>query len=288
MIYEKFGYLTIPNFVYFKTYKEMKKTKILIPILIVVFIFGIYFVGKNLKFENNIFRIKHLAALEDIVDPNLKECVNETVSSAGGDPAAVTTLECNSRAIYALDGINYLPNLITLKLTDNNMRIINELGSGNVIGTEGQYSIFFDKTVKTRNYNGRVRNIVFYNDYPDEIFEGIKVGIAPNIILQTYPKYAFKDKENKVEVAFFGGSFTAIEQEKQIELLEKIGIEWKVIKTFEESYQLAKNYYEVHGNLLINYDFKTIDGSTYNKNGYSLGSWLGLRLLVMRRSCFSA
>ena len=61
---------------------------------------------------------------------------------------------------------------------------------------------------------------------------------------------------------------------KQIELLEKIGIEWKVIKTFEESYELAKNYYEVHGNLLINYDFKTIDGSTYNKNGYSLGSWL--------------
>ena len=61
---------------------------------------------------------------------------------------------------------------------------------------------------------------------------------------------------------------------KQIELLENIDIEWKVIKTFEESYQLAKKYYEVHGNLLINYDFKTIDGSTYNKNGYSLGSWL--------------
>ena len=31
---------------------------------------------------------------------------------------------------------------------------------------------------------------------------------------------SFKDKENKVEVAFFGGSFTAIEEEKQVELLE--------------------------------------------------------------------
>lgn len=30
----------------------------------------------------------------------------------------------------------------------------------------------------------------------------------------------FKDSENKVEVAFFGGSFTAIQEEKQIELLE--------------------------------------------------------------------
>ena len=31
---------------------------------------------------------------------------------------------------------------------------------------------------------------------------------------------SFKNKESKVEVAFFGGSFTAIEEEKQIELLE--------------------------------------------------------------------
>ena len=31
---------------------------------------------------------------------------------------------------------------------------------------------------------------------------------------------SFKDKENKVEVAFFGGSFTGIEEEKQNELLE--------------------------------------------------------------------
>ena len=31
---------------------------------------------------------------------------------------------------------------------------------------------------------------------------------------------SFKDKENKVEVAFFGGSFTAIEESKQEELLE--------------------------------------------------------------------
>ena len=30
----------------------------------------------------------------------------------------------------------------------------------------------------------------------------------------------FEDKENTVEVAFFGGSFTAIEEEKQNELLE--------------------------------------------------------------------
>ena len=35
---------------------------------------------------------------------------------------------------------------------------------------------------------------------------------------------SFKDKENKVEVAFFGGSFTAIEKEKQEELLKAVQI----------------------------------------------------------------
>lgn len=61
---------------------------------------------------------------------------------------------------------------------------------------------------------------------------------------------------------------------EQIDKLEKINIVWKVVKTWDEAYLLAKKYYEVHKNLLINYEFKTIDGYTYNKNGYGLGSWL--------------
>lgn len=41
-------------------------------------------------------------------------------------------------------------------------------------------------------------------------------------VKETIEEYlkSFKDAENKVEVAFFGGSFTAIEEEKQNELLE--------------------------------------------------------------------
>ena len=61
---------------------------------------------------------------------------------------------------------------------------------------------------------------------------------------------------------------------EQIKLLEDIGIIWKVVKTWDESYELANKYYEVHKDLQINYKFKTIDGYTYNERGYSLGGWL--------------
>ena len=61
---------------------------------------------------------------------------------------------------------------------------------------------------------------------------------------------------------------------EQIKLLEDIGIVWKVIKTWDESFELAAKYYEVHKNLMINYKFITIDGYTYNEHGYNLGNWL--------------
>ena len=61
---------------------------------------------------------------------------------------------------------------------------------------------------------------------------------------------------------------------EQITLLEDIGIVWKVVKTWDESYKLATKYYKIHNDLKINYKFKTIDGHTYNEHGYSLGSWL--------------
>lgn len=62
--------------------------------------------------------------------------------------------------------------------------------------------------------------------------------------------------------------------EEQICKLEKIKIVWKGVKSWDEAYDLAKKYYDVHKDLLINYNFKTIDGFTYNDNGYSLGSWI--------------
>jgi len=48
--------------------------------------------------------------------------------------------------------------------------------------------------------------------------------VTANEVKQIIDEYLknFKNKENKVEVAFFGGSFTGIEEEKQNELLEAV------------------------------------------------------------------
>ena len=61
---------------------------------------------------------------------------------------------------------------------------------------------------------------------------------------------------------------------EKVNLLENIKIIWKTIKNWEQSYELAKKYFEEHNNLFISYDFKTEDGYTYSENGYSLGTWL--------------
>ena len=140
----------------------MNKSKKIIPILIVVFVFGIYFVGKNIKFENNIFKVKHLSAITDVVDPNLKECITSAVTSAGGDPSAVTELSCSDKAVYTLDGIDYLPNLTKLTLNNNNITNINPVKNlsslkqlylnNNLIKSFSLDSLYLDNLEVKNNY----------------------------------------------------------------------------------------------------------------------------------------
>lgn len=64
---------------------------------------------------------------------------------------------------------------------------------------------------------------------------------------------------------------------ERIELLKKIGM--KFIKNKKDDdwinkYELAKIYYEHHGNLNMKRNFKTLDGITENKNGVALGMWI--------------
>ena len=70
-------------------------------------------------------------------------------------------------------------------------------------------------------------------------------------------------------------------------LLEDIGIIWKVVKTWDESYDLAVKYYKFHKDLNINFDFKTIDGYTYNEHGYSLGNWIVNQRKLYRNNTLS-
>ena len=66
--------------------------------------------------------------------------------------------------------------------------------------------------------------------------------------------------------------------EERIEKLESIGMVWTATlapdEQWDKMYELAKTYYESHGNLLIPNKFKTINGIHKDDNGLSLGDWI--------------
>ncbi len=72
-----------------------------------------------------------------------------------------------------------------------------------------------------------------------------------------------------------------IENQDLFEMLRYVND--RLTMTWEDYYELAKIYYNHHGNLLIPQRFKTNDGYTYDENGtINLGSWL-----TVQKSTFS-
>lgn len=69
---------------------------------------------------------------------------------------------------------------------------------------------------------------------------------------------------------------------KQVAALSLLGMRWEndSNKTFEYLLEIATNYYNHYGNLDVPKNFNTIDGITYEEEGYSLDRWL----INMRRS----
>ena len=69
--------------------------------------------------------------------------------------------------------------------------------------------------------------------------------------------------------------FSDLSPERQ-QLLQAIGFALDAYEEqWQKNYELAKLYYEHHGNLLVPRSFKTNDGFTYDKNGYvNLGNWI--------------
>ena len=71
-------------------------------------------------------------------------------------------------------------------------------------------------------------------------------------------------------------NFSNLSPEKQ-QSLQNIGFVLNPLKErWHKNYELAKAYYEHHGNLLMPYKFKTNDGYTHDENGtINLGNWIG-------------
>ena len=71
---------------------------------------------------------------------------------------------------------------------------------------------------------------------------------------------------------------------KRQQLLQEIGFVLNPLEEqWQEKYELAKLYYEHHGDLMVPQNFRTNDGFTYDKNGdVKLGLWIS-----KQRKCFS-
>ena len=77
--------------------------------------------------------------------------------------------------------------------------------------------------------------------------------------------------------------------EQQIKLLEEIGmrfIDYKDEK-WMQNFELAKAYYEHHGNLEIPQNFKTINGYEYDEKGSSLSAWISNQRQAYRKGILS-
>ncbi len=77
--------------------------------------------------------------------------------------------------------------------------------------------------------------------------------------------------------------FNNLPLEKQ-QLLQSIGFVISVNDdNWQKNYELAKAYYEHHGNLLIPREFRTINGYDYDEKGQKLGNWISNQRTIYDR-----
>ena len=178
------------------------------------------------------------------------------------------------QSFKTLDGINYNGNGYSLgmwintqrktyksgKLIKERIELLDKIGmrfenKKNIVGWEGYYKlakIYFEKRGDLEiPYNFKTLDGINYGE------NGYSLGVWIKAQRQTY-------KSGKLS-------------KEKIELLNKIGIRFEnkiKIIGWEGYYKLAKAYYNQYNNLEIPNSFKTIDGISYDKNGYRLGVWI--------------
>ena len=64
-----------------------------------------------------------------------------------------------------------------------------------------------------------------------------------------------------------------LKEDRQL-LLEDLGVVWNFTQSWEDSYAMLVNFYNVNNHIKLPYMFKTKDGINYDKNGFGLYDWL--------------
>ncbi len=138
----------------------------------------------------------------------------------------------------------------TAKITEEQIQLLNELGmKWQVIAKEKTWDDYY---LLLKEYQKTYGNI----DVPRFYEKGeIKLGI-----------WLYRQRQA------YKGSGTAKITKEQIQLLNELGMKWRIRvreKTWDDYYQLLKEYQKTYGNIDVPY--------FYEKNGMKLGSWLSMQ-----------
>ena len=78
---------------------------------------------------------------------------------------------------------------VLYNIVQNNMYLIDELGEPE--GEVGKYKLYQNGTIMSRNFSGKVRNMIFLEGYEGNVFTGVEVGTPLSEIKKLYPNNAF-------------------------------------------------------------------------------------------------
>ena len=115
-------------------------------------------------------------ALSFISDTNFRACLNEAANRNGWNYAEqVTSLSCSNRGIVAVDGVQNLPNLNELDLSNN--KLINLCQIGQSVNL-ARLNLAGNQTNSGRDLNGVLSNLIHLTSLN---LNGINLGSISNL-----------------------------------------------------------------------------------------------------------
>ena len=199
------------------------------------------------------------------------------------------------RIMFAINQYNegtHVPNIdgvIMGRTTQSDIVYFEQLGRALAVRgkTKEAFDYYESKSIEELKEIAKERNIELKEKYAkDDIIELLLVptviDLANNIEFIKDLENNLKDRLKLIQVDGLGNKRIShisnasfdIDMLNQ-DLFEIIKYMYdRMTMTWEDWYELAKVYYNDHGNLLMSQNFKTIDGITYDENGLKLGKWV--------------
>lgn len=182
-----------------------------------------------------------------------------------------------------------LDGVIMGRSTQSDIVFFEQLGRALSVGNNNkkEYDILNKKTKEELIEMCKNRDLNYNVDYTKEML--IDILLAPTMIdlsgnirfiktlennLKDRVREITKSKEHEKREIHLGSTSFDIDliNEDLFKIIEYIRDRLTMI--WEDKYELAKAYYEHHGNLEIPIRFKTINGYEYDENGVALGNWI--------------